>query len=72
MYKDMCDLCKPAPSELAAPSGSDASPWPSRDVVAKLVEASDILLDDHNYDGHGYELISGARRVAREWLRQNK
>jgi hypothetical protein len=56
--------CAPAP-------GSDASPWPARDVVAKLVEAADILLDGHNYDGHGHEMISGARRVGREWLRQN-
>lgn len=56
--------CAPAP-------GSDATPWPARDVVAKLVEASDILLDEHDYDGHGHELIAEARRVARAWLRQN-
>ncbi len=54
-----------------APVGSADSPWPAREVVAKLVESADILLDEHDYDGHGHELISYARQVARDWLRKN-
>lgn len=34
--------------------------WPLRDVLAKLVEASEILLHQKNYDGHGWEQISHA------------
>lgn len=35
-------------------------PWPLRDVLAKLVEAGDILMHEKNYDGHGWEQISHA------------
>lgn len=41
------------------------------DVISKLLEATDILLDQKNYDGHGYELIDAARREAREFFKQN-
>ncbi len=34
--------------------------WPLRDVITKLVEASEILLHQKNYDGHGWEQISHA------------
>jgi hypothetical protein len=37
-----------------------ATPWPTTDIILKLVEATDILLHHHNYDGHGYELLQGA------------
>ena len=35
-------------------------PWPLRDVVAKLVDAGEILLREQNYDGHGWEQIQQA------------
>lgn len=34
--------------------------WPLRDVLAKLVEAGEILMHQKNYDGHGWEEISTA------------
>ena len=36
-------------------------PWPLKDVLSKLVEAANILLKDHDYDGHGWEQIQSAR-----------
>lgn len=48
------------------------SPWPLRDVVTKLCEASDILLDHKNYDGQGHEIISIAREKAREFLKMTE
>lgn len=33
-------------------------PWSLKDVLAKLASASNILLLDKNYDGHGWEEIS--------------
>lgn len=41
-------------------------PWPLKDVLTKLVEATNILLNDHGYDGHGWELINAARDRAVE------
>jgi hypothetical protein len=48
--------------------GAIDSAWPARDVVQKLVDAADVLLNDKSYDGHGYEEIFAARAVAKEWL----
>jgi hypothetical protein len=45
-----------------------SSPWPPHDVVRKLVEAADHLLNDHNCDAHGYEGVMQARDRARKWL----
>lgn len=59
---------------FAAPSGSESpsllmdEPWPLRDILAKLVEAADILLDDKDYDGHGWEEIAGCRDRAKAIL----
>lgn len=44
--------------------------WPPRDVVTKLVEATTILLDRYDYDGHGYEVIHAAREQAIKFLRR--
>lgn len=44
------------------------SPWPPRDVVAKLVGAVDHLLKDHACDAHGYESVMQARDAATTWL----
>jgi hypothetical protein len=46
-------------------AAENASPWPVDEVLAKLAEAADILLNEKNYDGHGYELIEVARKAAR-------
>lgn len=65
---------KEKPEAMNEPHGepcSDDSPWPMDDVLFRLCEAADILLDSKDYDGHGHELIAGARRVAREFLKQN-
>lgn len=35
-----------------------SKPWCLKDVLVKLVSASNILLLDKNYDGHGWEEIS--------------
>jgi len=35
--------------------------WSTIDILKKLCEASDILLLDKSYDGHGYELIVQAK-----------
>lgn len=40
--------------------------WPLRSVLGKLAEAADTLLDDRDYDGHGWEEIDCARKAARE------
>lgn len=52
--------------------GGIATAWPARDVVNKLAEASSILLVDKDYDGHGWELIDTALRVAQAWLRNTQ
>lgn len=44
--------------------GAD-QPWPLRDVLNKLIEASDILLHNKSYDGHGWEEISHAAERGR-------
>jgi hypothetical protein len=40
------------------------SPWPLEQCVLTLISATDILLDLHNYDGHGHEVITAARTQA--------
>jgi hypothetical protein len=71
-----CFKRKPKEHQTADPLGSNelagsvASPWPLRDIVAKLVEAADILLDDKSYDGHGWEQIQVAKTEAAKWLKQ--
>lgn len=42
--------------EVTAILGLD-QPWPLKDVLAKLVESSETLLDGYNYDGHYHEEI---------------
>lgn len=43
-----------AQSTLELSSGMD-TPWPLRDVLAKLIDATEHLLDDHDCDTHGHE-----------------
>lgn len=42
--------------------------WPLVDVLKKLTEASDILLKQKNYDGHGWEEIHHATGKAKEYI----
>lgn len=41
--------------------------WTLNDVVNKLIEASEILLHDKNYDGMGYEEIEQCVKIAKEF-----
>lgn len=45
-------------------------PWPLTDILAKLVGATEILLRQYNYDGHGYEelmaCVEGANQLLSE------
>lgn len=74
--RDWCEKCKVLTelcncvggSVSAGMAGSIASPWPAKDVVRKLIEAAKILLDDKDYDGHGYEEICAARDEAAKWI----
>lgn len=52
-----CNVMSSLP--IAEIIGAD-QPWPLRDVLNKLIEASDILLHNKSYDGHGWEEISHA------------
>jgi len=47
-------------------------PWPLPDVVAKLCEAAHILLDQHDYDGDGWEAIKHAMEVGQKWVEGQK
>lgn len=38
----------------------DGNAWPTKDVLSKLIEAAETLLNHHDYDGHGYEEILAA------------
>lgn len=53
--------------QLSMFTGND-QPWSLREVLKKLVHAADILLDDHQYDGHGWESIHHARAAGRRYL----
>jgi len=45
--------------------GND-NPWPLKDVLNKLIEASEILLHEKNYDRHGWEEISRCVKRGKE------
>ena len=59
---DGSEKCQKAPIV-----GAINSEWPARDVVLKLVEAADLLLDHCDYDGDGWEQIHLARSLAHSW-----
>lgn len=52
---------------MSAEDMSDTA-WPLHDVIAKLADAADHLLNDHACDTHGHEEIGVARDAARRWL----
>lgn len=45
-----------------------AQPWSVPGLVAKLADAADHLLRDHDCDSHGWEEVGAARDAARTWL----
>lgn len=46
--------------------------WNTHDVIAKLIEATDILLHRKDYDGHGWEEIEICYQRGKEILQQIK
>ena len=46
--------------------------WDTQSVLAKLVEAADILLHNKDYDGHGWEEIEICYKRGKELLQQYK
>ena len=44
-----------------------SEPYSLDSVLEKLIEASEILLHQKNYDGHGWEIISEAVTQARNY-----
>lgn len=38
-------------------------------AVAGLLQAAKILCEQHNYDGHGHEVLNAYMATAAEWLR---
>lgn len=59
---------RPAPLTGQSLDGIEVSAWPLRDVLAKLAEGADRLLDGLDHDGDGWERIDAARKVARAHL----
>lgn len=46
------------------------TPWPLRDVLAKLIEATEHLLDDHACDTHGHEEYRAAVNAGKKLAEQ--
>ena len=46
----------------------NSKPWPPRDVMAKLLEATEHCLTEHNCDKDGWEQFVAARDAARELI----
>lgn len=42
--------------------------WSLKHILEKLIEASNILLHEKDYDGHGWELIDKAKEEAKKTL----
>lgn len=57
-------------TELSAAGAllSMGQPWPLRDIIAKLIEATEHLLDDHACDTDGHEQFRGCANRAKELL----
>lgn len=49
---------------------NNGEPWNTHDVIAKLIEAADILLHKKDYDGHGWEEIEICYNKGKELLEQ--
>lgn len=56
-----------APETSVIPTGMD-TPWPLHDVLAKLIAATEHLLDHHACDTHGHEEFRTAANRGKELL----
>jgi len=50
--------------DITITEGMD-TPWPTHDLLDKLADATDILLHDKDYDGHGWEILQQCMEEAR-------
>jgi hypothetical protein len=50
------------------PSEGLDTPWPLRDVLTKLIDATEHLLDDHDCDAHGHEEYRAAAKAGKGLL----
>jgi hypothetical protein len=46
------------------------NPWPTPDVISKLIWAAEYLLHEKNYDRHGYEEVDMCVKRAKEILKR--
>ena len=46
-------------------------PWTTRDILSRLADAADLLLNQFNYTGDRWEEIEGCMNRARQLLSQN-
>lgn len=46
------------------------TPWSLPRVIGHLLNATNILLNDKCYDGHGYEILQCARNAGQHWLNE--
>jgi len=58
------------PEQAPAEDRGTDGPWPLSSVLRELCLAARILLDDHDYDGHGHELIRAAQLAGQKYLAQ--
>ena len=70
LHDGVKELNQPHVSGLL-PNDNDKA-WNTHDVIAKLVEATDILLHRKDYDGHGWEEIEICYQRGKEILQQIK
>lgn len=57
----------PRTDALDLSQGED-TPWPLREVLSTLVEATEHLLNAHACDVHGHERFAEACRVAKQFV----
>ena len=67
LIRDLEALNKPADSDLLE-AIDRSEPWPLTDVLSRLADAADHLLNDHGCDEHGYEEVGYARDAARRMV----
>ena len=65
--EELCDVCfwRDKTEKLLRSNES----WPTKDILKKLIEASNILLIEKDYDGDGYEKIEYAKREAKKLIK---
>lgn len=66
---DLAEVCDELEQRRREPLilGGD-TPWPLDDVLERLADAAEHLLDAHSCDAHGYEKVQHAAKAAREYV----